>query len=281
MSKLTNFLASTAVLLACATPSFAQDADASTVVATVNGKDITLGHMIITRTQLPEQYQSLPPEVLFEGILDQLIQQEILGGSLETVPDRVQISLDNERRSLVAGEVINNLTQGAITDEAIQAAYDERFAGAEPTKEYNASHILVETEEEAVAIIVEVEAGAVFAQVAAEKSTGPSGPNGGQLGWFGAGMMVAEFEEAVVEMEIGALSAPVQTQFGWHVILLNETRTQEAPAIEQLRPELEAQVQQVAIEAAITELTEASDITRPEEGTFDPASLNNLDLLEP
>ena len=281
MSKFTMFLASAASVVTLAAPVLAQDTTADTVVATINGTDITVGHMIITRAQLPQQYQQFPPDVLFSGILDQLIQQTLLSQSLKNETDRMMLSLENERRSLRAGEVITNLTGNAVTEEAIQAAYDARFFWAEPETEYNASHILVETLEEAVAVQAEIEAGADFAEVAAEKSTGPSGPNGGQLGWFGPGMMVAPFEAAVVEMEVGTLSGPVETQFGFHIITLNETRVKEAPAIETLRPELEAELQQSAIEDKITELREAAEITQVDEGSIDPTLLTNLELLEP
>ena len=254
-------------------------ATAETVVATVNGVDITLGQMIITRAQLAEQYQSLPDDVLFSGILDQLIQQQTLAGSLTTDPKRVTIAVENQRRSLMAGEVINTLVEGAVTDEAVQAAYDATFAGAAPETEYNASHILVATQEEAIAIKVRIDAGEDFAAVATETSTDSSAANGGNLGWFGPGMMVAPFEAGVLALEPGAVSDPVQTDFGWHVIKLNETRIKPAPALEEVRADLVAQVQQAAIQTRLDELTAAATIVRPEVGAFDPTAINNLDLL--
>ena len=255
------------------------DVTAETVVATVNGVDITLGQMIITRSQLPEEYQSLADDVLFSGILDQLIQQQTLAGSLDTDPKRVTIAVENQRRSLMAGEVINTVVEGAVTAEAVQAAYDATYTGAVPVTEYNASHILVATEEEAVAIKARIDAGEDFAAVATETSTDSSAANGGNLGWFGAGMMVAPFEAGVLALEPGAVSAPVQTDFGWHVIQLNETRIKPAPALEEVRDELVAQVQQAAIQAKLEELTITATITRPEDGAFDPTVINNLELL--
>ncbi|MFQ6550919.1 peptidylprolyl isomerase [Aestuariibius insulae] len=297
MIRISSLLAGTALALSFASASFAQDAapetaetvepveltdaTADTVVATVNGTDITLGHMIITRAQLPGQYQQLPPDVLFEGILDQLVQQTLLAETLEEDPRRVELAMENEVRSLRAGEVITGLTETAITDETVQDAYDARFAETEPVTEYNASHILVETEEEATDLIARLTDGADFAELAMEASTGPSGPNGGELGWFGPGMMVAPFEEAVVEMEVDQISEPVQTQFGWHVIKLNETRLQEAPPLEQLRPEIEGELQQQAIEDRVAELTEGAEIVRPEGQNIDPALLSDLTLLNP
>ncbi|PHQ84277.1 MAG: peptidylprolyl isomerase [Thalassobium sp.] len=272
-----KFMASAALSLVISTAAHAQSA--SDVVASVNGTDITLGEMIITRAQLPQQYQSLPNDVLFTGILDQLIQQQLLADQLEVDPSRVAIALLNEARSLRAGEVITEITDNAVTDEALQAAYDERFAGAEPSTEYNAAHILVGTEEEAVAVKTRVDGGADFAETAREVSTGPSGPNGGDLGWFGAGMMVAPFEEAVVALEVGEISGPVETQFGWHIIKLNESRAQELPSLDDVREELTGQLQSAAIESRLTELQDAAEITMPEEGAFDPEVLVNLDLL--
>jgi parvulin-like peptidyl-prolyl isomerase len=154
--------------------------------------------MIVLRAQLPEQYQQLPPEVLFDGVLEQLINQEILAQQDEAVARAIELRLDNERRALQANEVITDFAATAVTEEAIQAAYDEAVAGAEAEQEFNAAHILVETEDEALALIEELNGGADFAALAQEHSTGPSGPNGGSLGWFGLGMMVPPFEAAVL-----------------------------------------------------------------------------------
>lgn len=256
------------------------DAAADTVVATVNGTDITLGEMIIAKAQLPAQYQQLPDEVLFAGILDQLVQQQLLADTLEEVPARLTIALANEERSLRAGEVVNGIYENTVTEDALNAAYEARIAELGETKEFNASHILVETEEEAQEIKELIEGGADFAATAQERSTGPSGPNGGELGWFGPGMMVAPFEEAVMTLEVGQVSGPVQTQFGWHIVKLNDMRTQEAPTLDDLRAELTAQIQEDALMSRIDELQEAAEITLPEEGAFDPALISNLDLLE-
>ena len=154
------------------------------------------------------------------------------------------------------------------------------YAQAESGGEFNASHILVETEEAALALVTALQGGADFAGLAKEKSTGPSGPDGGQLGWFGAGMMVPPFEQAVQAMQVGAVSAPVQTQFGWHVIKLNESRTMDAPALTEVRGEIEIQLRQQAAEAYIEALISTADVTRVAEGDIDPTLLLNQDLLD-
>lgn len=267
-------------LVAFASPVLAQDAPSpETVVATVNETEITLGHMIALRARLPQQYQQLPADVLFSGILDQLVQQQLLADTEDGLSPGGQITIDNEARAILANQAIGAIAEAAVTDEALQAAYEEAFASVEPATEFNASHILVETEEEAQALVIELEGGADFAELAMEKSTGPSGPNGGSLGWFGQGAMVEPFELAVTEMEVGAISAPVQTQFGWHVIKLNETRLAEAPPLEAVRAELVDQLQRAAVDARIAELTEAGGVDRSAADALDPTVLNDPALL--
>ena len=282
MHKPRTFLASLALSACLALPATAQDeAGLDTVVATVNGTEITVGHMIIARATLPEQYQQLPDEILFKGILDQLVQQTALADTYQgDLPARVKLSMENENRSLVAGEVIENVMAGPVDEEALKAAYEQQYASAEQGDEYNASHILVETEEEALAIKAELDGGADFAEMAREKSTGPSGPGGGSLGWFGKGMMVPSFEAAVIAMETGAVSEPVETQFGWHVIMLNETRKTEAPALDTVREELELQIRQTRVQTTIDSITEAADVDRAAAEGIDPAILKNIEWLE-
>ncbi|MFV2033993.1 MAG: peptidylprolyl isomerase [Halocynthiibacter sp.] len=271
-----------ALVLALAAPVAAQETTADTVVATVNGSEITLGHMIITRGQLPQQYQGLPNSVLFDGILEQLIQQSVLAQSLgDELPADARLMIDNETRAILAGRALDQVIAAALTDEAVQAAYTARYEGAEPVTEYNASHILVETEEAAIEIRQQLTDGADFAELAREKSTGPSGPNGGNLGWFSAGMMVKPFEDAVVTLEVGQVSDPVETQFGWHVITLLETRLQDAPAIEDVREELLAEIQRVTVEETITGLTADAEVTRVEDGVIDPEMLSDMTLIAP
>lgn len=278
MLKTTTILAAGLFAFASGAAS-AQDASRDTVVAVVNGTEITLGEMIVTRAQLPAQYQQLPDDILWEGVLDQLVQQELLAGQLTEPTSQIAILLSTQKRSLMAAEVIDRLTNQAITDEALEAAYNARFADAALEEEYNAAHILVDTLEEAQAVVARLGDGADFAETAREISTGPSGPNGGDLGWFGVGMMVPEFEAAVIALEVGQISEPVQTQFGWHVIILNDKRQKTAPTLQQVRDELAAQIQQEAIAKALEDLTASAAITRPEPGAFDPAILKNVDLL--
>lgn len=280
MSKPLTFLSGAAISLFMALPALAEETpNADTVVASVNGTEITLGHMILVQQNLPQQYQTLPSDVLFTGILDQIIQQTVLAQAGPEGDSRlVRLSVENERRALKAGEVLQITVESAINDVAVQEVFDSKYADVSGGKEYNASHILVETEEEALELIQKLEDGADFAELAKEHSTGPSGPNGGQLGWFGAGMMVPPFEEAVVGMAVGAVSAPVKTQFGWHVILLNDSRAKAAPTLDEVRGEIEAEIESAAIDARIKELTDAANIIK-EGADLDPALVKRADLL--
>ena len=153
----------------------AQDApDLSQVVATVNGVEITLGHIAAAKATLPDQFRNLPADVLFPGILEQLISQSALAQSFEgDWPQRIVLALDNETRSLLAGEVIEGVLAEAVTDELLQSAYQDAYVTADLGEEYNAAHILVETEEEAKQIQADILAGADLGDTAREKSTGP------------------------------------------------------------------------------------------------------------
>jgi len=275
-------VAAALMALSIAGPSRAQTSDGpdlDQVVATVNGAKITLGHVAAAKATLPEQYQTLPTDVLFPGIIDQLIQQTVLQQSFEgEAPARVTLALENESRSLFAAEVVESILAEAVTEELIEKAYQDSYSAGDQGVEYSAAHILVETEETALEVIEEVNGGADFGAVARQKSTGPSGPRGGDLGWFGLGQMVPAFEQAVVAMEPGQVSEPVETQFGWHVIKLNETRVKEAPALEDVREELTRQVRDAAVTAKIESLVEAADIDREGGAAMDASILNDIDL---
>ena len=283
MMKSTGFWRGMAVAAALtfAAPALAEDMSADTVIATVNGADITLGQMIVLRGTLSDQYQALPDDTLFKGILEQLIQQTLLEQSLgDKITKRDQIAVDNNRRGYLSGIALQTVVGAAVTDDALQAAYDARFKGAAPQTEYHAAHILVSDEEKAKALKAELDGGADFAELAKVNSTDTgSGANGGDLGWFGLGAMVKPFEDAVVAAKVGEITAPVKSDFGWHLIKVSETRIAAAPPLDDLRDELASEIEQKAVEAHVKSLTDAATITRPGEG-IDPKSLRDETLLD-
>jgi peptidyl-prolyl cis-trans isomerase C len=280
MTKKAGFWSGVALIAALAGPASAEGETAATVIATVNGVEITLGHMIALKETLPQEYQTLPDDVLFKGILDQLVQQEALSQSVTDLSVRDSANLDNDRRGYVSGVALQGVVETAITDEALQAAYDARFKDAAPLTEYNAAHILVETEEKANELKTQLAGGADFAELAKANSTDTgSGANGGDLGWFGLGMMVKPFEDAVIGAKIGEVAGPVQSDFGFHLILVKETRVAANPTLDDMRDELAADLENTAIEARVKELTDAAEITRPGEAV-DPALLKNTALID-
>lgn len=276
MSARLAALAGGVALGLAAAPLAAQNAD--TVVATVGDTEITLGHMIVAKRSLPQQYQQLPDQQLFAGLLEQLVQQNALAQAVGDPTRATELTIENQRTGLLAGEALGRVGQEAVTDEAIRAAYEARFADAEPSREYNAAHILVETADEAQNLIDQLDEGADFAELAREHSTGPSGPNGGALGWFDAAQMVAPFRDAVTEMEAGEVAGPVETQFGWHVVKLNETRMSEAPPLEEVRGQLADELRQQAQQAHIDKVMAETEVSRTDV-EIDPALLSDMSLV--
>jgi peptidyl-prolyl cis-trans isomerase C len=256
----------------------AEEANLDTVVATVSGTELTIGHMLDVKRQLPEQYQTLEGSVLFNGIIDQLIQQELLSGTITDDPSWLGTAMENQRRNILSSVVINALRANAITEDTLQTAYASKFPEGSGEQEYKASHILVETEQEVRDLLVMLDDGADFGGLATEHSIGPSGPRGGDLGWFGKGQMVTPFENAVMGMDAGTYVGPVQTQFGYHLIFLNDRRVTAPPPFEDVRGELEVEIQNAAVEDHLRGLIANADVVMSD-GTIDPSVLSTLDLM--
>lgn len=270
-----------ALCLGLAGAATAQETSRDTVVATVNGVEITVGHVLQARTSLPEQFQDMPMDSLFEPLVNQLIDQTALMQSVEgTLSAADEIALENGRRDFMANTALTRAADAAITDEAIDEAYKAfvtEFDGREPTPEFNASHIIVETEEAAQALKTQLDEGADFAGLARENSTDGAAANGGSLGWFGLGAMVPEFEQAVTEMEVGEIAGPLQTQFGWHLVVLNDTRMSTAPELAEVREQLVQTIRREAVEAEIARITDGAEITR----SIDEVDASGLGELAP
>lgn len=270
-----------AAIMTGAPASAQEEPTRDTVLATVGETEITLGHAISLRASLPEQYDQVAPQALFEGVLDQLIQQTLLlqahDGDLSAA---AQLRLDNERRAIVASDMIASVTGDAVTEAAIRDIFESDYSGAGEEIEYRAAHILVETEEEAQDLAEQIADGTNFAALAQEHSIGPSGPSGGKLGWFGDGVMVPDFFEAVTALEVGEVSAPVETQFGWHLIKLDETRDKAQPELEQVRDEIADTLRRQALDSYLDALAADTAVERSGIEAVEPAAINRVDLLE-
>jgi peptidyl-prolyl cis-trans isomerase C len=241
----------------------AQEPNLNTIVATVNDTTLTVGHVLDIKRRLPDQYQNLGSDVLFANIVDQLVQQQILASSFKKDPEWVSITMENERRNILSTIIIDNISEKAVSDKILKTAYLQKYDKNKEEKEYKASHILVDTKEKAEGLIKLLEGGASFGELAIEYSIGPSGPGGGDLGWFKKGQMVAPFEDAVLNMEIGTYSRPVQTQFGFHLIQLDDHRKILPPKFEDVRSNLEIELQNLAIDTYLRELTVNANVIMP------------------
>lgn len=279
-NMLKSLLAATALAGAAfaGLPAFAQDA--STVVATVNGENVTLGQMIAMRQGMDAQTtQGLPDTALWDLMLDQMIRQTAVAQEAEPLSKRDTAALEIEKRAYLAGSVLEKVASAEPTEDELKAAYDQAFGGqTTPKLEYDAAHILVKTKEEADAIEKELKDGADFGTLAEQKSTDPtSGPNKGDLGWFQAEQMVPPFAEAVKALKKGEISAPVQTGFGWHVIKLIDSREVTPPKFDETKDQLAVQVRRDKVQAAIEKRVTESKIEKTP--NLDPALLNKTDIL--
>ena len=235
------------------------------VLATVNGEDILESEVRATQQGLPQQYRQLPFDMLKADLLTREINQRLLmdAGSEAGLADdeEVKAQIAALERRLIAETYLDRALSDAITDDAIEAKYEEFIKTNEPEPQVHARHILLESEEDAKAIIAELDDGADFVELAKEKSTGPSGPNGGDLGFFNRADMVAPFAEAAFAMEPGTYSSePVQTQFGWHVIKVEEKKEGTQPSLDEVRQQLVAEISRDAFNALVEDLRSDAEI---------------------
>lgn len=228
-------------------------------VKTVNGVDIdsaVVDVYIQSRLQKPAA-QATPAER--EQMLDEMTDIYLLTSQArvdELLDDpEVQAQLELQRRGFLAQVAAADfLERNPASDEEILAEYAQQIEAA-PTQQYKARHILVDSQGTAVELISELDDGAEFASLAEENSTGPSGPSGGDLGWFAPNQMVKAFSDAVVALEDGEYtSEPVQTQFGWHVILREDSREAEPPTLESVRDVIKQRIEQQKLQDYIANL---------------------------
>ena len=214
-----------------------------TIVAKVGGMPITERDLEFATGDLADQFAQVPETHRKAAVLNALIDIKALARQAEAEglgeTDAFKARMDFLRDRALHNAFFKEHALDAVSDEEVKARYDKEIAATPPREEIKASHILVKTEEEAKAIVAELDSGKDFAELAKEKSTGPSGDKGGDLGFFGAGQMVPEFEKAAFALKDGEYTKePVQTQFGWHVIKRMESRTAEPPAFDLVKDQV-------------------------------------------
>ena len=236
-------------------------------VAEVNGEAIFLEEVMKIAEQLPADIRQQPLPNYFDRIVDDVIDSLLAAAAgndagLTNNPEVLaQMSIAAQR--VLAEAYITTELRKVVTEEEVQKAYQLFISDESAREEIKARHILVASEAEAKAIIAELNSGADFVSLAKEKSTGPSGPNGGDLGYFARGAMVPSFENAAFALSVGSHSSePVQTQFGWHIIKLEDKKTAEAPPIETLRGQLQANLANQALSRIIETLRAPASISR-------------------
>ncbi len=217
-------------------------------IAIVNGKAVPTSRADALKQQVARSGRPITPEVEAqikdEVIAREIFMQEAQKRGLDATEDyKAQIEL--ARQTILIRELFADYQKtAAVTDADVQAEYD-KFVAANGGKEYRARHILVETKEQAEAILASLKKGGKFEEIAKKQSKDPgSGANGGDLDWAAPGNYVKEFSEAMVALKKGEVSAPVQSQFGFHIIRLDDVREAQLPKLEEVKPQISQQLQQ-------------------------------------
>jgi peptidyl-prolyl cis-trans isomerase C len=261
-----------AVALFSSVAAFADDAN--TVLAKVNGQEIRQSDMAIAEEELGPSLAQMDPATKKDNVLSFLIDMKIVAKAAEDkkIADRedFKAKLAFARNRLLMDNLLAVEGKAATTDEAMKKVYDDAAKQISGEQEVHARHILVETEDEAKAIEDELKKGADFAELAKKKSKDPGAADGGDLGFFTKDQMVPEFSAVAFALEPGKISDPVKSQFGWHVIKVEEKRSRKAPDFDQVKPQIEQYVVRKAQADFVTKLREGAKIERMDQAAATP-----------
>jgi peptidyl-prolyl cis-trans isomerase C len=240
-----------------AAPPAAAPAPNDPVLAIVNGQEIHASDVAEAAQSVPEQMRSVPPNVLYPMVLDQLIDRKALVAEAQKMglpkDPAVQRQITRAEDQALQNALLSREIGPSITEAAIKAKYDADYANKPAETEIHAHHILVATEDEAKQVIAELKKGGDFAALAKQHSTDPGGQQGGDLGWFKKSEMVPEFADAAFALKPGETSqTPVKTQFGWHVIHVDEVRQAPPPTLEQVHDEIRQQLISEGVQKVLT-----------------------------
>ncbi|MGB3272162.1 MAG: peptidylprolyl isomerase [Xanthobacteraceae bacterium] len=240
--------------------------DTSPVVARVDGSEIRQSDVALAEQELGAQLQHMDEATRRENIIAFLVDMKIVAKAAEAkkVGDNEAFKkrLAFTRDRLLMDSLLTEEGKAGADDAALRKVYDEAAKQISAEQEVHARHILVESEDEAKAIVAELKKGADFAELAKKKSKDPGASDGGDLGFFTKDQMVPEFSAAAFALEPGKLSDPVKSQFGWHVIKVEEKRNRQPPAFEQVKGQLESYAVRKAQAEYVAKLREAAKIER-------------------
>ena len=245
------------------------------IVANVNNEDISLETMIHAMNELPPEIQSQPFMSYYEDLLERVIDiklfaQEGKKMKLNEEPS-VRAAIDFVIEKVLMQAFLSKYVQENIKEENLKASYNNFIADETSREEIKASHILMDTESEAIDVINMLNDGDDFAELAKNKSTGPSGPSGGDLGWFKRGQMVPPFEKAAFSLNKNEITQrPVQTQFGWHVIKIFDKRIPEAPSYESMKNKLVQDLERKIVSKKIQDLRNDALIEKLSSSELEP-----------
>jgi len=256
----------------------ARAADEDPVVARVNGVDIRESDLAFAEEEIGGNMPTIPPEQKRDYLINYLVDVIVLSQAAEKQklgdrPDvKRRLAFDHNR--LLMESLLQDAGKSALSDEAERKVYDEAVKQVKNEEEVHARHILVPTEDEAKAILAQLKGGADFATLAKEKSKDPGAAEGGDLGYFTKEQMVPEFSEVAFKLGKGQLSDPVKTQFGWHIIKVEDKRTRPTPTFEQVKPQIENYVAHRAQAEMVENLRKSATVERLDKPAAADPSLN-------
>ncbi len=257
----------------------AQDSDP--VLARVNGVEIHQSDLALAEDEVGASMPQMAPEQKREYLITYLTDVVLLAQAADKQKlgdrDDVKRHLAFERNKVMMEALLQDTGKAALTDDAMHKVYDEAVKQMPPEEEVHARHILVPTEAEAKEIEDELKKGADFATLAKEKSKDPGAADGGDLGYFTKDQMVPEFSAVAFKLDKGQISDPVHTQFGWHIIKVEDKRTKPTPTFDQVKPQIENFVAHKAQAEMVENLRKSATIERldqPPPAAADPSTLN-------
>ena len=240
--------------------------EANPVLAKVNGSEIRQSDVALAEEELGPSLAQMDPATKKDNVLSFLIDMKIVAKAAED--KKVENNEDFKRRlaftrsRLLMDSLLATEGKAATTDDAMKKVYEEASKQITGEQEVHARHILVETEDEAKAVAEELKKGADFAELAKKKSKDPGASDGGDLGFFTKDQMVPEFSTVAFALEPGKISDPVKSQFGWHIIKVEEKRNRKAPDFEQVKAQIETYVTRKAQAEYVAKLREAAKVER-------------------
>jgi len=249
--------------------------DANPVLAKVNGAEIRQSDVALAEEELGPSLAQMDPATKQENVLSFLIDMKIVAKAAEDEKiadtDDFKKRMAFTRNRLLMDSLLGAKGKAATTDEAMKKVYEEASKQISGEQEVHARHILVETEDEAKAVKAELDKGADFAELAKKKSKDPGASDGGDLGFFTKEQMVPEFSEVAFKLDPGKISDPVKSQFGWHIIKVEEKRNRKPPEFDQVKAQIETYVTRKAQADYVGKLREGAKIERMDQAAATPA----------